>query len=75
MSLIQEMIYEYLKQIKLLYSAGKATEHSYRPAQKWVQDRNDQEFNFDNICHSKKIIVALTETDCIMKQIDQIVTF
>jgi predicted helicase len=44
----------------------------YQPAQKWLKDRKDRELNFDDIFHYQKIIVALTETDRIMKEIDKI---
>ncbi|MDD4822370.1 MAG: N-6 DNA methylase [Bacteroidales bacterium] len=45
----------------------------YQPAQKWLKDRKDRTLNFDDILHYQKIIVALTETDRIMKEIDKIV--
>jgi predicted helicase len=44
----------------------------YQPAQKWLKDRKDRVLEFDDILHYQKIIVALTETDRIMKQIDDI---
>ncbi|MEI7850771.1 MAG: type ISP restriction/modification enzyme [Kiritimatiellales bacterium] len=44
----------------------------YQPAQKWLKDRNGSTLNFDDILHYQKIIVALTETDRLMKAIDQI---
>jgi hypothetical protein len=43
----------------------------YQPAQKWLKDRKGRELNFDDICHYQKIIVALTETNRIMTEIDQ----
>jgi hypothetical protein len=42
----------------------------YQPAQKWLKDRKDRKLEFDDIMHYQKIIVALTETDRIMKEID-----
>lgn len=42
----------------------------YQPAQKWLKDRTGRELSFDDILHYQKIIVALTETDRIMKEID-----
>lgn len=45
----------------------------YQPAQKWLKDRKDRELGFEDILHYQKIIVALSETDRIMKEIDQIV--
>ena len=44
----------------------------YQPAQKWLKDRNERELKFEDILHYQKIIVALTETDRIMKEIDKI---
>ena len=44
----------------------------YQPAQKWLKDRKEKTLNFDDIFHYQKIIVALTETDRIMKEIDKI---
>jgi predicted helicase len=44
----------------------------YQPAQKWLKDRKGRELTFDEIIHYQKIIVALKETDRIIKEIDQI---
>ncbi len=44
----------------------------YQPAQKWLKDRKGNTLNFDDIFHYQKIIVALTETDRLMKEIDKI---
>ena len=44
----------------------------YQPAQKWLKDRKDRELSYDDILHYQKIIVALSETDRIMKEIDKI---
>ena len=44
----------------------------YQPAQKWLKDRKDRELTYEDILHYQKIIVALTETDRIMKGIDKI---
>lgn len=44
----------------------------YQPAQKWLKDRKDRKLEFDDILHYQKIIVALTETDRLMKEIDRI---
>ncbi|MGL4981422.1 MAG: type ISP restriction/modification enzyme [Treponemataceae bacterium] len=46
----------------------------YQPAQKWLKDRKDRTLNFDDILHYQKIIVALTHTDRLMKEIDTIWT-
>jgi predicted helicase len=44
----------------------------YQPAQKWLKDRKGRELSFEDILHYQKIIVALTETGRIMKEIDQV---
>jgi predicted helicase len=44
----------------------------YQPAQKWLKDRKDRELSYEDILHYQKIIVALSETDRIMKEIDEI---
>lgn len=43
----------------------------YQPAQKWLKDRKGRELSNNDIEHYQKIIVALTETDRIMKEIDK----
>jgi type I restriction-modification system DNA methylase subunit len=42
----------------------------YQPAQKWLKDRKGRALTNTDIEHYQKIIVALTETDRIMKEID-----
>jgi predicted helicase len=44
----------------------------YQPAQKWLKDRKDRELSYEDILHYQKIIVALSETDRIMGEIDGI---
>jgi len=44
----------------------------YQPAQKWLKDRKGRTLLFDDILHYQKIIVALSETDGLMKEIDKI---
>lgn len=44
----------------------------YQPAQKWLKDRKGRELGFEDILHYQKIIVALTETDRLMREIDKI---
>ncbi|AFM03645.1 putative helicase [Bernardetia litoralis DSM 6794] len=44
----------------------------YQPAQKWLKDRTTRKLSFKDILHYQKIIVALSETDRIMKEIDKI---
>lgn len=44
----------------------------YQPAQKWLKDRKGRVLPNSDIEHYQKIIVALTGTDRIMKEIDKI---
>ncbi|MBW7869328.1 MAG: N-6 DNA methylase [Brumimicrobium sp.] len=44
----------------------------YQPAQKWLKDRKGRTLTNSDIEHYQKIIVALVETDRIMKEIDKI---
>ena len=44
----------------------------YQPAQKWLKDRKERELSFEDILHYQKMILALFETDRIMKEIDKI---
>ncbi len=44
----------------------------YQPAQKWLKDRKGRPLDFDDILHYQKIIVALAETDRIMREIDRV---
>jgi predicted helicase len=46
----------------------------YQPAQKWLKDRKGRELSYEDIFHYQKIIVALTETDRLMKEIDKVIT-
>jgi predicted helicase len=43
----------------------------YQPAQKWLKDRKDRELSYEDILHYQKIIVALSETNRLMKEIDE----
>ncbi len=42
----------------------------YQPAQKWLKDRKGRKLEFEDILHYQKIIVALTETDRLMKEVE-----
>ncbi len=42
----------------------------YQPAQKWLKDRKGRTLSHNDITHYQKIIVALTETDRLMQEID-----
>jgi len=44
----------------------------FQPAQKWLKDRKGRKLSAEDIEHYQKIIVALTETDRIMKEIDKV---
>ncbi len=44
----------------------------YQPAQKWLKDRKGRELTSLDIIYYQKIIVALVETDKLMKEIDKI---
>lgn len=44
----------------------------YQPAQKWLKDRRDHTLSYDDIRHYQTIIVALTETARLMKEIDKV---
>jgi predicted helicase len=44
----------------------------YQPAQKWLKDRKGRKLEFEDLLHYQKIIVALSETDRLMKEIDEI---
>ena len=44
----------------------------YQPAQKWLKDRKGRQLSFEDILHYQKIVVALTETDKLMKEIDEV---
>jgi predicted helicase len=44
----------------------------YQPAQKWLKDRKGRTLEMEDVFHYQKIIVALTETDRLMKEIDTI---
>jgi len=46
----------------------------YQPAQKWLKDRKDRKLEFEDILHYQRIIVALTETDRLMREIDHAFT-
>lgn len=44
----------------------------YQPAQKWLKDRKGRILSNEDIVHYQKIIIVLTETDRLMKEIDRI---
>ena len=44
----------------------------YQPAQKWLKDRRDRTLDFEDILHYQRIIVALSETERLMGEIDDV---
>ncbi|MES2427951.1 MAG: type ISP restriction/modification enzyme [Bacteroidota bacterium] len=44
----------------------------YQPAQKWLKDRKGRELSFEDIQHYQRMIVALSETERLMGEIDKI---
>lgn len=42
----------------------------YQPAQKWLKDRRNRILNFEDILHYQRMIVALYETERLMKKVD-----
>tara|TARA_B100001059_G_scaffold22017_2_gene17646 strand:+ start:3583 stop:6834 length:3252 start_codon:yes stop_codon:yes gene_type:complete len=44
----------------------------YQPAQKWLKDRLGKNLSNDDINHYRRIIVALTKTHALMKEIDKV---
>jgi len=45
----------------------------YQPMQKWLKDRKGRALTNEDIEHYQKVIIALVETDRIMKEIDKII--
>lgn len=43
-----------------------------QPAQLWLKERKDSKLKSEDILHYQKIIVALTETDRLIKEIDEV---
>ena len=57
----------------LRYEDGKTvTKDQILALQKWLKDRKGRELKVEDILHYQKIIVALSETNRIMKEIDKI---
>lgn len=47
----------------------------YQPCQKWLKDRKGRKLSGEDIIHYQKIVVALAETDRLMKEIDKVFEF
>ncbi len=45
----------------------------YRVCEKWLKDRKDRKLSSDEIDHYQKIVVALSETIRLMREIDEII--
>ena len=45
----------------------------YRVCEKWLKDRKDRTLTDEDIAHYQKIVVALSETIRLMKQIDEVI--
>jgi predicted helicase len=45
----------------------------YQVCQKWLKDRKDRTLSYDERTHYQKVVVALTETIRLMKEIDQLI--
>ncbi|HPB01394.1 MAG TPA: DNA methyltransferase, partial [Bacteroidales bacterium] len=44
----------------------------YQPAQKWLKDRKGRTLSFDDILHYQRVVVALSETERVMGEVDVI---
>lgn len=45
---------------------------NYQPAKEWLKDQENRELSVDDILHYQKIIVALMETDRLIRKIDEV---
>lgn len=45
----------------------------YQVCEKWLRDRKDRKLSKDDISHFQKIVVAISETIRLMKQIDEVI--
>ena len=61
-----------VKKQNLINFNWKPTQMVVEPKIKWLKDRKDRELSYEDILHYQKIIVALSETDRIMREIDEI---
>ncbi|WP_407653987.1 hypothetical protein [Candidatus Haliotispira prima] len=44
----------------------------HQPAQQWLKNQKTRILDWDDILHCQKIIVTVTETDGLMKEIDKV---
>jgi predicted helicase len=45
----------------------------YQVCEKWLKDRKGRTLSADDLAHYQKIVVALSETICLMKEIDEVI--
>lgn len=45
----------------------------YQPAQKWLKDRKGRTLTSDDLLHYQRVIIALAETDRLMKEVDEVI--
>ena len=45
----------------------------YQPAQKWLKDRKGRELSVDDVKHYTQMIIAMGETDRLMKEVDNVI--
>ena len=45
----------------------------YQVLYKWLNDRKGRNLSFDDLLHYQKVVVALKETSCLMKEIDGLI--
>jgi predicted helicase len=62
-----DQYFDYVPQIAWEFYIG-----GYQPAQKWLKDRKGRILSYEDIQHYQKIIVALNETDRLMKEINKV---
>jgi hypothetical protein len=62
---------------KTQYFAGVSPEvwefqiGGYQVCHKWLKDRQGRQLSYDDLTHYQKVIVALSETICLMEEIDE----
>lgn len=46
----------------------------YQPAEKWLKDRRGRTLTTDDLRHYQRMLIAITQTQTLMPQIDEIIT-
>ena len=80
-NVVEEIIYKeekiYINQVQFFNKVPDVVWRyyigGYQPAQKWLKDRKGKELSVDDILHYQKILVALNESNRVMKTIDKII--